>query len=139
MRYLQIAKSDASPDICSSSKDLVRRVLQDANMSHLDLPNENFVAAWRERKGWTQAQLAEAIGTTNSVVSLLESGDRQLSPKWLRRIAAEFEIPTGYLLEHHPDNIPADVLELWAKVPEEKRGDALEVLRVFARQAGTGG
>ena len=55
-----------------------------------DLPNENFVQAWRERKGLTQAQLGEAIGTTGSVVSLMEAGKRQLSPKWLRRIAAAF-------------------------------------------------
>lgn len=107
-------------------------------MDFLDLPNENFVAAWREKKKMTQAQLAEKIGTTGSVVSLLESGDRQLSPKWLRRIAAAFEIPVGYLLEHHPDNVPDDVLEIWSRVPEEKRKDAIEMLRVLGR-TGTDG
>lgn len=118
--------------------DAFAAVLQNADMDFLDLPNENFVGAWRERKGWTQAQLAEAIGTTGSVVSLLEAGERQLSPKWLRRIAAAFSIPTGYLLEHHPDNLPADVLDLWANVPEAKREDAMAMLRALGR-TGTDG
>jgi transcriptional regulator with XRE-family HTH domain len=108
-------------------------------MNGPDLPNENFVAAWRERKGWTQAKLGEEIGTTGSVVSLLESGDRQLSPKWLRKIAAAFQIPTGYLLEHHPDEVPADVLEAWAGIPKAKQGDALAMLRALAVKTGTDG
>lgn len=130
---MQIAKSAASEKVCSLRDDLFAVVLQTANMDFLDLPNENFVAAWRERKGWTQAQLAEAIGTTGSVVSLLEAGERQLSPKWLRRIAAAFGIPTGYLLEHHPDNLPADIMEAWVKVPKEKRRDALAMLQALGR------
>lgn len=108
-------------------------------MSHPEFPNENFVAAWREKKGWTQAKLAEKIGTTSSVVSLLESGSRQLSPKWLRRIAGAFKIPTGYLLEHHPDTVPTDVLEIWAEVPASKREDALAMLRVLSKKTGTDG
>lgn len=135
---MQIAKSVASKKVCNLRDDVFAAVLQNAKMDFLDLPNENFVAAWRERKGWTQAQLAEAIGTTGSVVSLLEAGERQLSPKWLRRIAAAFKIPTGYLLEHHPDKLPVDVLEIWANVPEEKQGDAIAMLRALGR-TGTDG
>lgn len=104
-----------------------------------DLPDENFVAAWRERKGLTQAQLAERIDTTNSVVSLLEAGKRQLSPKWLRRIGAALGVPVGYLLEHHPDDLPSDVMEAWSVVPEAKREDALAMLRALAPRTGTNG
>lgn len=107
-------------------------LLQNAKMEFPEFPNENFVAAWRERRGMTQQQLADAIGTTGSVVSLLESGSRQLSPKWLRRIAAAFGIPTGFLLEHHPDNVPPDVLDTWVRIPAEKREDALRMLEALA-------
>lgn len=108
-------------------------VLHNAKLELADLPNENFVAAWREKRGMTQAQLAEAIGTTSPVISLLESGKRQLSPKWLRKIGHVLNVPIGYLLEHHPDDLPDDVLEIWARVPEEKREDARAMLRIFAR------
>lgn len=104
-----------------------------------DLPDENFVAAWREKRALTQEQLADRIGTTKSVVSLLEAGKRQLSPKWLRRIGAALDVPTGYLLEHHPDNLPSDVMDAWAVVPEAKRDDAIAMLRALAPRTGTGG
>lgn len=124
---------------CNLHDDEAQLLLQTANMSHPDFPNENFVSAWRERKGWTQAKLAEAIGTTSSVVSLLESGDRQLSPKWLRKISASLEVPIGFLLEHAPADVPADVLEVWAHVPQEKRADALAMLKALTGRTGTEG
>lgn len=136
---LQNAKFFASRELCILSNDRHRETLQNANMELLDLPNENFVAAWREKKGLTQAELADAIDTTGSVVSLLEAGKRQLSPKWLRRIAAALQVPIGYLLEHHPDDVPTDVLEVWATVPDAKRTDALNMLRALAPKTGTAG
>lgn len=102
-------------------------------MDQPEFPNENYVAAWRERAKLTQAELAEKIGTTGSVVSLLESGDRQLSPKWLRRISAAIHVPIGYLLEHHPDNVPADMIQLFASIPKEKQGVAEDMLRALAK------
>ena len=38
----------------------------------------NFLRSWREHRGLTQGQLAEMVGTTGSVISLLESGARGL-------------------------------------------------------------
>jgi len=133
LRYLQNAKPIASAILCTLSEDDQGGVLQTVNMDQPDFPNENFLAAWRERKGLTQAELGVLVGTTGSVISLLESGDRQLSPKWLRRLADVFKIPTGYLLEHHPDNVPADVVETFASIPKEKQGDALAMLRALAK------
>lgn len=136
---LQNAKFFASRELCILPNDPDAGALQNAKMELPDLPNENFVAAWREKKGLTQAELAEAIETTGSVVSLLEAGKRQLSPKWLRRIASALQVPVGYLLEHHPDELPGDVLEVWATVPDSKREDALNMLRALAPRTGTAG
>jgi transcriptional regulator with XRE-family HTH domain len=99
----------------------------------LDLPNENFVAAWRERRGLTQEQLADKAGTTGSVISLLEAGKRQLSAKWLRRLASALDIPLGYLLETHPDDVPDDVLDAWARIPDAQKPAALAMLRSLAK------
>ena len=138
VQMLHFAIIPTSPRHCSLSEDWPSYVLQNANMELPDLPNENFVAAWRAKASLTQEQLAEKIGTTAGVISLLEGGKRQLSPKWLRRIAGALEIPIGYLLEHHPDNVPEDILTVWAEVPEAKRQDALNVLKAF-RRTGTEG
>lgn len=104
-----------------------------------DDPNQNFVGAWRDRRGLTQAVLAQRIGTTGSVVSLLEAGHRQLSPKWLRRISAALDVPLGHLLEHHPDEEVSELREVWEAIPQAKREDALNVLRSFVKKKPTKG
>ncbi len=79
----------------------------------------------------TQSKLAEAIGTTGAVISLLESGDRGLSDKWLRKIAPVLGTRPGHLLEVDPDGVSDDILDIWAEIPEERRDQARDVLRTF--------
>jgi transcriptional regulator with XRE-family HTH domain len=45
------------------------------------------IRAARKNKGWTQAQLAEAAGITQSMLSMVESGAAEPSSGTLRRIA----------------------------------------------------
>lgn len=91
----------------------------------------NFLRAWREHRKMTQVALAEAIGTTGAVISLLEAGERRLSDKWLRRIAPVLKTRPGHLLELDPADAPSDILEIWAEIPEERREQARDVLRTF--------
>lgn len=99
--------------------------------------NRNFLRAWREHWRLTQDQLGELAGTTGSVIHLLEAGDRPLSPKWLRRLAPALKTTPGYLLDYHPDDV-GDVMGAWLQVPQERRPQALEVLKTFTK-SGTGG
>jgi transcriptional regulator with XRE-family HTH domain len=94
----------------------------------------NHVKAWREHRRMTQAALAALIGTNASVVSLLEAGRRRLSPKWLRRLSSALSAPVGALLDYGPGDGRADVVDLWAAVPESGRPIALEVMRSFCRR-----
>jgi transcriptional regulator with XRE-family HTH domain len=94
----------------------------------------NHLREWREFRRMTQTQLAEAVDTKGSVISLLESGNRRLSDKWLRRLAPVLKTTAGHLLDHNPEDLPTDVLEIWADIPEERRQQALQVLSTF-RQA----
>lgn len=98
----------------------------------------NHLKAWREFRHMTQDELAEAAETTGSVISLLESGARKLSPKWLRKLAPVLNTTPGYLLDHDPSDLPTDVLDTWASIPEADRPKALEVLKAFKR-TGTDG
>lgn len=81
----------------------------------------NYLRAWREHRGLTQAQLAAIVGTEGSVISLLESGDRSLSDKWLRRLAPPLETTPGLLLDFAPENVDEAMLELWIRVPEAQK------------------
>lgn len=137
---LQNAKDFASLKFRSLPKDVVLAILQAAKMDD-EFPQDeaapvdyaaNHLKAWREFRGLTQEQLAEKVGTSGSVISLLESGGRKLSPKWLRQIAPHLSTTPGMLLEHDPADIPADVLDAWSAIPEAKRPDAMAMLKALA-------
>lgn len=99
-------------------------------------PLENKLRLWREYRRMTQEQLAEAIGTTAAVISLLESGKRRLSLKWLLKIAPALRTTPGFILDHDPDSLPTDILDIWADIPEQQQAQALEILKTFARKTG---
>src|SRR5471032_2944699 len=94
-------------------------------------PERNFLKAWREYRHMTQAKLAEAIGTTGAVISLLEAGERRLSDKWLLKIAPVLNTRPGHLLEFDPSEAANDILEIWAEIPGASKEQALEVLKTF--------
>ena len=94
-------------------------------------PERNFVKAWREHRHMTQAKLAEAIGTTGAVISLIEAGERRLSDKWAHRIAPVLKIHAGHLFDTDPADLDSDILEIWTNIPEDRRDQAREVLKAF--------
>lgn len=96
-------------------------------------PKPNYLRAWRDFRGMTQAKLGEAIGTTGAVIGLLENGDRRLSDKWLRKLAPALNTTPGLLLDHDPEKLSTDILELWADIPEERRAQAIEILQTFRK------
>ena len=78
----------------------------------------NYLRAWREYRGMTQAQLAAVVGTEGSVISLLESGDRGLSDRWLRPLAHALKTTPGVLLDFDPQTVDEVMLELWSRAPD---------------------
>lgn len=81
----------------------------------------------------TQEQLADAVGTDKGVISLLESGLRGLSGKWLRRLAPVLETTPGHLLDHDPNDLPTDIIDIWSSIDERDRETAKRVLESFRR------
>jgi transcriptional regulator with XRE-family HTH domain len=47
----------------------------------------NQIRFWRQQKGWTLQQLAEAAGTTRAQIDKLERGSRRLTVDWMVRLA----------------------------------------------------
>lgn len=95
---------------------------------------KHFLVEWREFRQMTQEQLAVAVGTDKSVISLLESGDRGLSDKWARRLAPPLRTTPGAILDHNPNDTDTSIIELWLSVPEEDRPTALRMLKSLRRQ-----
>lgn len=93
----------------------------------------NHVRAWREHQGVSLKQLADGLGTTTSVVELLEQGRLTLSPKWLRRLSDVLKVRAGWILEYAPAELPRDVLDIFAQIPQDQQDHALQVLETFRR------
>jgi transcriptional regulator with XRE-family HTH domain len=91
----------------------------------------NFLRAWREYRGLTQAKLAEAVDTTGAVISLLEAGERGLSDKWLRRLAPVLGATPGHLLDMDPHEVDHDLFEIFNSMPKEMQEQAKSVLRAL--------
>ena len=130
---MRIAYADARGELCDLADDPSRPSVQSAYMTR-DI-ERNHLRAWRTFRQMTQAQLAELAGTTGAVISNLEVGERGLSDKWLRRLAPHLGTTPGNLLDHDPEAIPTALLDVWAEIPDDRREQALQVLRTFAIQA----
>ena len=91
----------------------------------------NFLRQWREHRGLTQEELAEKVDTTANMIHYLETGERGLSAKWLRRLAPALDTTPGHLLEHDPNNLPTDILDIWAHISKKDRATALRILETF--------
>lgn len=91
----------------------------------------NHLRAWREFREMTQEELAERVGTSPNMIHYLETGERGLSAKWLRRLAPALNTTPGHLLEHDPNELPTDVIDIWASIAERDRPTALRILETF--------
>jgi transcriptional regulator with XRE-family HTH domain len=95
---------------------------------------QNHLRAWRLFRHLSQEQLAEIVGTTGNVISLLESGDRGLSDKWLRRLAPALSTRPGFLLEFDPNSVELNFLQAASEIPPENRDQAIVILKTFTRR-----
>lgn len=96
----------------------------------------NFLREWRQFRNLTQPALAERVRTTASVIHYLETGERGLSSKWLRRLAPELETTPGMLLDYDPNVLDTDLVEMWASAPLAKKRQIVEIMRTILRDDG---
>ena len=57
----------------------------------------------RSKRGWTQKELAERMGTSHSVISRIESGQHQTSVETLKRLAVAFDTHLVVGFQDEPD------------------------------------
>lgn len=52
----------------------------------------------REQAGWTQKDVAQMLGATNTSISMYELGQRQLTPDLIAKFCALYQVSADYLL-----------------------------------------
>lgn len=89
----------------------------------------NYLKQWREFRSLKQEELADKIGTTKAVISLLENEKRPLSSKWLRKLADVLGTTPGRILDIDPNETGAEVLDIWDHMQFDDRERAVRLLR----------
>lgn len=149
VKSLHNANLPSTPLVCRLSDDRAVCVLQTNYMARKvksELPPAplHFLKEWREFRKLTQEQLADAVDTNKSQIWLLEASafekgeknKRGLSPKWARRLAKALRIQPGWLLDHDPNNLSPDLIEVWAGIPKDRQDQAIKTLQSFMRKTG---
>lgn len=93
----------------------------------------NYLQAWRLFRGLSQSELAERVGTNQNMIGYLESGDRGLSAKWLRKLAPALDTTPGMILEHDPRELDADVIDIWAHASDRVKRQISEIAKTIVR------
>lgn len=85
-------------DILSSVKITIAVVARCSNMVCFYIV-KNRIKELRQKKLWSQAELAARCETSTQQIQRLEAGTRRLSDFWMEKLAAAFEIPAWQLIE----------------------------------------
>ena len=93
----------------------------------------NHLSEWRKYRKLTQAVLADKVGTNANMISYLESGERGLTAKWLRRLAAHLDTTPGMLLDHNPLDLSADVIDLWTSADMLQKRQLADIARALMK------
>lgn len=135
----QIVTTSASPIYHNPCVLLLHPPCQINHMADLDKNGgPNHLKAWRERAGLTQAELADMVDTNANMIGYLESGERGLSAKWLRRLAWALKTTPGFLLDLDPDEVHPEMLEIWLKASDTERQLLVDVAKALVKD-GTNG
>jgi transcriptional regulator with XRE-family HTH domain len=94
----------------------------------------NHLRAWREYRHLSQEELAGRVGTNQNMIGYLESGERGLSLKWLRRLAPALNTRPGWLADIDPSNADTRTLELIDDIPDEHTEQVVQILSTFAKR-----
>lgn len=140
--HSQIANIVASPEIRKTYNDRIGHNSYNANMENDDDKNggPNHLRAWMRFRDVKGGQLAEMLGgnVTPGMVSDLANSKRALSAKWLRRLAPLLKTTPGMLLDHDPNEMPTDIMEIWGNADSTQRKQLVDVAKALVR-TGTNG
>ena len=99
------------------------------------------IAEAREARGWTQEQLAVAIGTTQQTVQRWESGQVEPKVSSVEKISNALGITMSFILnindEKESETLNADereLIELFRKLPPKVQHSVLVGLRDYAHK-----
>lgn len=93
----------------------------------------NHLREWREFRKMSQQELATACDTTQHQIAYLESGERGLSAKWLRKLSVALDTTPGMILDHNPNDLDSDIVEIWATASNRQKRQLAEIAKTILK------
>jgi len=81
-------------------------------------------------------KLSQCVCGAN-MIQYLETGERGLSAKWLRKLAPALDTTPGMLLDHDPNDLDNDILEIWGNASAREKKQISDVARALLRSNGS--
>lgn len=97
-------------------------------------PRRIYMVEWRDKRGLTQQQLADRIGTTKESISRWETGKRQMNVEILAEVAHALDIDVPDLFRSPDQPTPADLLR---DLPAEKVQQVIDYIGFVTRKTGS--
>lgn len=129
----QIVSLSASPNFHSLCGAFPITECDIARMGDEKNGGPNHLRAWRLFRMMTLEELAELVGTNANMIGYLESGDRGLSAKWLRRLAEPLRTTPGLLLDNDPNDLDSDVVDIFVNANSQQKRQILEIAKTITR------
>jgi transcriptional regulator with XRE-family HTH domain len=120
----------ATEKVCSQQGAAHFRSWQNAAMSK---PPANRIAHWRKIRKISQEALGDQLNPPahKGLISQYESGKRTPSLERLVEMARVLDVEASDLLE---TRLPAEVINIWDRIPIEDHATAMKALKVFASE-----
>ncbi len=135
----QIVSDSASPQFHNLCGERWNDVCNTGQMDSTDKnAGPNYLKGWRIFRDMTQEQLAAAVNTNANMIGYLESGERGLSAKWLRRLAGPLKTTPGMLLDHDPRDLDSDIIDIWVNGNDRQKRQISEIAKTLIRTGSEG-
>jgi len=100
--------------------------------------NRHFIKEWRKHRGYTQAKLAEIIGTSMPNLSRIETGQQPYTQDFLEACAEALMTDPASLLMRDP-TAPEPMWSLWDRAKPGQRETITEIAATIVKRDGTDG
>ncbi len=96
----------------------------------------NRILNTRLSRGFTREKLAEKADISVQFLADIEKGKKSMTITTLRNISSALLVTTDYIVNGKEDTsleIENEILEIFRIIPPDKRSNALELLKIFAK------
>jgi len=93
-----------------------------------------FIRNWREYRNLTQERLADRIGRSVGLISLIEAGKSPYTQETLEALAGALGCePVDLLIRNPPD--PEGIWTIWDTLETPEKRQAVEVIKAIRKRA----